>query len=180
MQKLYDWDIGAANKLFAFAGACSLITFYLLMQLSNQLSDRMLTLSSLLTGLVGYLCLTFPLELSVVRFLTGFGLISTAFPMGRASVIALYTKLLPRERQGSGQGIILAIGAIARIVGPFWGVGVVQGAGSGVMTGTAILFGSCAVGFLSMWSRFNTDGNWSKIAGTVESVTRDDPEIVIQ
>lgn len=36
--------------------------------------------------------------------------------------MALYTKILPKEFQGAGQGIILAVGAVARIFGPFWAV----------------------------------------------------------
>lgn len=36
--------------------------------------------------------------------------------------MSLYTKLLPLKLQRAGQGVILAVGAAARIVGPFWAV----------------------------------------------------------
>lgn len=79
---------------------------------------------SLSMGIIGcVLLVSTPMRpLPVWRFLLGFFTISVAFPVGRGTTLSLYTKLLPLKLQGAGQGVILAVGAGARILGPFWAV----------------------------------------------------------
>lgn len=113
-----------ANILFTGAGICALLAFWFVGKASLYVSDKVLTSVSLLIGFVGYMLLvSLPGKtLAVYQFVLGFVFISIAFPVGRACVISLYTKLLPLEKQGTAQGIILAIGAVARIIGPFGAV----------------------------------------------------------
>ena len=134
-----------SNILFTGAGVCALLAFAFVGKASAYFSDRVLTTVSLLIGFVGYMLLvSMPgKNVGVYQFLLGFILISIAFPMGRACVIALYTKLLPLEKQGSAQGVILAVGAVARIVGPFAAVKTFVW-----FAGPLLVFGGTAVFFL--------------------------------
>lgn len=94
-----------------------------------------------------------------------FLLISIAFPLGRASVMSLYTKILPFRMQGSGQGAILAVGALARIIGPFAGVGIFmhEYGGVAVFGGTSVMFAISATlfrfAYTSLWSRLESEPN---------------------
>lgn len=155
VQTFYDWSVLRANTLFTLAGLLSLLAFALLTPLSRCLSDRALTASSVLLGAVGFVILTSVNTLPVARFLAGFALISVAFPMGRATTVGLYTKLLPMRAQGAGQGVLLAAGALARIVGPFCAVrAVVDRNGAPTVFGaTAAAFLTCLVGIIVTYKR---------------------------
>jgi MFS transporter, ceroid-lipofuscinosis neuronal protein 7 len=146
VQAYYGWDVFAANLLFTAGGAVSLGAFGALAALGGRTSDRALAAASLVIGAAGFsLLLSTPgRPLSVARFIAGFLTISVAFPVGRAAVIALYTKLLPRAWQGGGQGVILACGAAARIVGPFWAVRAFS-----LRLGGLVVFGATAGLFLA-------------------------------
>jgi hypothetical protein len=127
VQSYYGWSLFFANLLFTAAGAASLLAFVtigLLSMLEKPPQDRTIAATSLAIGFLGFVLLLSTPEkpLSVPRFLSGFVFISIAFPLGRASVVSLYTKILPAAWQGTGQGVILAVGALARILGPFWAV----------------------------------------------------------
>lgn len=147
VQAYYNWTVLQANLLFTAAGACALASFVAVHVLSKRMTDRALTAWSLVLGAMGYLVLLSTPEqpLSPLRFLNGFILISVAFPVGRATTLSLYTKLLPLKDQGTGQGIILAVGAVARILGPFWAVRafLFQYGGLIVFGATAALFLGC-------------------------------------
>lgn len=56
------------------------------------------------------------------RFIIGFGIISVAFPVGRGVTLSLFSRLIGNHDPGFYMGWILAIGAISRILGPFWAV----------------------------------------------------------
>jgi MFS transporter, ceroid-lipofuscinosis neuronal protein 7 len=127
VESYYDWSLFSANLLFTAAGVASLGAFFVvgvLSRLQTPPQDRDIVVLSLVTGVLGFCLLisTPQHQLSVPRFLAGFMAISIAFPLGRASVVSLYTKILPLAWQGSGQGAILAVGAVARVLGPFWAV----------------------------------------------------------
>ncbi len=73
--------------------------------------------------------------------------------------MSLYTKILPYRYQGGGQGAILAIGAISRILGPFVAVAVfwtdmggwfVFGGSAAVFAVTAIVF---RLSYNDLWTR---------------------------
>lgn len=124
VQAYYNWSVLQANELFTAAGVCALVSFIAVHKLSKRMTDRAMMGWSLSLGALGYVLLvsTPNKPLSQRRFLYGFMAISVAFPVGRATTVSLYTKLLPLKDQGIGQGIILAVGAVARILGPFWAV----------------------------------------------------------
>jgi Major Facilitator Superfamily len=124
VQAYFNWTVFDANLIFTVGGVASLLAFVALALLSSQISDRAVAGVSLAVGAAGFALLLSTPEnpLSIERFVAGFLTISVAFPLGRATVVALYTKLLPLPWQGTGQGVILAVGAVARIIGPFWAV----------------------------------------------------------
>lgn len=154
VQTYYNWTVLQANLLFTASGGCALVSFIGVRMLSKRVSDRALTAWSLGLAAVGYMLLVSTVDspLSVSRFLSGFVVISVAFQVGRATTTSLYTKLLPLKDQGTGQGIILAVGAVARIVAPFWAVRAFL-----FENGGAIVFGATAgvfMGCLALMARF--------------------------
>lgn len=52
----------------------------------------------------------------------GYVLISVGFPVARNLVYIILSKVLGPKRAGIYMGGMLAVGAIARMIGPFWGV----------------------------------------------------------
>lgn len=146
VQAYYSWTVFDANLLFTVGGLASLLAFAALALLADAVSDRAVVGVSLAVGAAGFtLLLSTPARpLPVARFVAGFLTISVAFPLGRATVVALYTKLLPMAWQGAGQGVILAVGALARIVGPFWAVRAFE-----FWLGGLVVFGATASLFLA-------------------------------
>lgn len=166
MQSLFNWSIEEANALFTVAGLVSLAGVAFMVIGTKFLSDRILVLFSLILGMCGYgLLLGGGGHLSQSRFLSGFLLISLAFPVGRAAILSLYTKVLPQKSQGVGQGIILAVGAVARIVGPFWAVRAISSmSGAMLVFGcTALSFAVCAAFVISWYSKLATIGPGSQM-----------------
>ena len=88
------------------------------------MSDYNLVLISSVTGLVGYLILIdyAPRWIEPARFIVGFAVISVTFPFGRGVTLSLFSKLIGNHKAGMYMGWMLAIGAISRIIGPFWAV----------------------------------------------------------
>lgn len=149
IEKLYGWSVFHATMLFTFGSLFALGATIMVLKLSSRFSDRGMVLFSIGLGAVGYASLMYTKEapISKVRFLGGFAVISVVFPIGRAITMALYTKLLPLGGQGTGQGIILAVGAVARIVGPLCAIrALLMEEGGLILFGiTGLLFAVCAV-----------------------------------
>eukprot|EP00171_Calliarthron_tuberculosum_P010959 IDg10959t1 len=102
VEAYYIWDVHEANWLFTGAGVCSLLVFFAVGRLSRVVPDRVFTLISLALGALGYALLV-PQQTAhgilseapdVHRFLFAFAVISVAFPLGRATIMSLYTKIL--------------------------------------------------------------------------------------
>ena len=128
----------------------------------QRVDDRVLLFASLLLGLVGWLAMIPPYDwhalgprradahpMGLPQFGIGFSIVTVCFPFGRGLCLAMVGKLLGDRPQGFWMGLMLALGAIARIVGPFWAV-----AGY-YLCGTLSVFGSCALLFaasaVAMW-----------------------------
>jgi hypothetical protein len=47
-------------------------------------------------------------------------MITVAFPFGRTAVMGCFSKILGPTPQGFWVGVMLAVGAVPRIVGPWW------------------------------------------------------------
>ena len=75
-------------------------------------------------GLIGYLILIDynPRIIEPARFIIGFAIISVTFPFGRGVTLSLFSKLIGNHKAGMYMGWMLAVGAVSRIVGPFWAV----------------------------------------------------------
>jgi len=119
-----DYPETFAYLLFAAAGVLSVLTFICLKYLNKYVSDFNLVLISSILGLVGFLIVIdyTPKIIEPARFIIGFCVISVTFPFGRGVTLSLFSKLIGDHKAGTYMGWMLAIGAISRIIGPFWSV----------------------------------------------------------
>jgi len=122
--KTLDYPESFAYILFACSGFLSLLTFIALKRINDILSDKTFVFISSAMGFIGYLLLIdyVPRIIEPVRFIIGFCIISVAFPLGRGVTLAMFSKIIGKHKAGVYMGYILAVGAISRIVGPFWAV----------------------------------------------------------
>lgn len=163
--KTLDYPESFAYILFTGAGVLSVITFITLKHLNRYISDFNLVLLSCIMGFIGYLIVIDYQDRIIEpwRFIVGFGIISVAFPFGRGVTLSLFSKLIGGHNPGMYMGWILAIGAISRIVGPFWAV-------QSLTIDPKITFGVTAILFLvniilQLVFRKSLDNHWSvKIA----------------
>lgn len=126
----------------------SLISVLVVQALARRFPDGLFLLLSFAMAAIGNGLLA--VMRSSAMFLVGFSLLSVAFPVGRASCVALYTKKLPKHLQHVGQGVLLAVGGVARIVGPFPAALAVDPtrnamATTGVFASAAMALAGCAV-----------------------------------
>lgn len=119
-----DYPESFAYILFAASGVLSLITFLLLKRINNWTSDKNFVLISSIMGFVGYFVLMdfSPRIIEPARFIIGFCIISVTFPLGRGVTLSLFSKIIGKHKAGVYMGYMLAVGAISRIIGPFWSV----------------------------------------------------------
>ena len=145
-QEWFDWDETQANLLFTAAGVANLLCAVVMSVLSGPraaadgrvtqlVSDRALLVASCVLGLVGWLLMVPPsgwsvlfdeaadnADMGLAQFGAAFFLVTVAFPFGRGVCLSMVGKLLGDRPQGAWMGIMFALGAIARIAGPFWAV----------------------------------------------------------
>ena len=175
----FGWTEFEANLLFTAAGIANLLCALVMsvltapknaMSVEQRVSDRVLLFASLAVGLVGWLAMVPPgawgtddgqtdvasRPMSLSQFGLGFSLVTICFPFGRGLCLAMVGKLLGDQPQGFWMGLMLALGAIARIIGPFWAVHGYYLFGSFVVFGSASL--CFVVSMLAMWLL------WSKLA----------------
>lgn len=119
-----DYPESFAYVLFACAGVLSLITFIALKRINEILPDKTFVLISSVMGLIGYLLLIdySPRIIEPARFIIGFCIISITFPLGRGVTLSMFSKIIGRNKAGVYMGYMLAVGAVSRIIGPFWSV----------------------------------------------------------
>uniref|UniRef100_A0A6U4JKV3 Major facilitator superfamily (MFS) profile domain-containing protein n=1 Tax=Phaeomonas parva TaxID=124430 RepID=A0A6U4JKV3_9STRA len=160
---LYDWTPLEVNLLFVGAGLLSLLTSLCVKYLTRVFADSTLLVFSLVVGLAGCVLLVdVPVEepvkgagygnrvhgdqpsLSLWRFLVGFALITVAFPFGRNVTLGVFSNVLGPGPQGLWMGVMLAVGAIPRTLGPFSAIWVLEE----VNWQTYLEFGSCAILFM--------------------------------
>lgn len=138
-----DYPESFAYILFVISGCLSVLTFMALKRINDWLSDYTFVMISSIMGLVGYFILIdfTPGVIEPARFIVGFCIISITFPLGRGVTLAMYAKIIGKHKAGAYMGYMLAVGAISRIIGPFWSV---QSLG----VSPALTFGICALLFL--------------------------------
>ena len=122
--KTLDYSDDFAYYLFAIAGILTLITFFVLKKINGIISDKTLVLASSLFGLIGFsLMIDYsPRKIEPIRYIIGFWFASIAFPFGRGVTLSMYAKIIGNNKAGVYMGSMLAVGAIARCIGPFWAV----------------------------------------------------------
>ena len=138
-----DYPESFAYVLFACSGVLSLITFIFLKKINDILQDKTFVLISSIMGFVGYMLLIdySPRIIEPARFIIGFCLISITFPFGRGVTLSMFSKLIGKHKAGVYMGYMLAVGAISRIIGPFWSV-------QSLTVAPALTFGISAALFL--------------------------------
>jgi hypothetical protein len=121
---LYDFEQYQVNILFIAVGILSLFTSAAVGVISRYVSDRSMLILSLILGLIGSVLLIDDKEnfLPLPRFFLGFGIITVAFPFGRNVTISIFSAVLGEVEQGFYMGLMLAVGAIPRALGPFWAI----------------------------------------------------------
>ena len=146
--KLYDWSPVQINMLFVGAGAISLITSFLVRYISRHVRDQTLLIASIVIGLLGsILQMDIPqIErvLPMHRFILGFSLSTMAFPIGMSVVLGLYSNILAPVNQGRWMGVIFAVSAVPRALGPFLALDTLEA----VDWRTWLEFGLCSLFFL--------------------------------
>ncbi|KAL7456636.1 hypothetical protein ACHAWC_010857 [Mediolabrus comicus] len=126
---LYDWEPVEVNLLFTCAGVMSLITSFSVRLLTRYVEDRVLLVASILIGFVGstfLMDLPFSGDLPPWRFLVGFSMVTIAFPIGRNVVLGIFGNVLGPVNQGRWMGVMIAISAFPRVVGPFIALGLLE------------------------------------------------------
>jgi ceroid-lipofuscinosis MFS transporter 7 len=138
-----DYPESFAYLLFAASGVLSLITFLLLKRITAIMDDTTFVLISSIMGMVGYFLLIdfTPRVIEPVRFIIGFCIISVTFPLGRGVTLSMFSKIIGKHKAGVYMGYMLAVGAISRIIGPFWSV-------QSLSVSPALTFGICSLLFL--------------------------------
>mmetsp|Transcript_28420 Transcript_28420/g.59739 ORF Transcript_28420/g.59739 Transcript_28420/m.59739 type:complete len:577 (+) Transcript_28420:181-1911(+) len=193
VQDWFEWGEVSANLLFVFAGVTNLVCAMLLSYLSAprdynaraseaasrfsgdseadvvfrepRVGDRQLLFVSFVVASAGWLAMIPIGEPKVPQFFVAFTLVTVAFPFGRGLCLAMISKLLGDEPQGGWMGIVFAVGAIARVAGPFWAV-------HGYYTlGSFAVFGS--TGLLCLLSLFALFGLWRRLDPAHETDARD-------
>ena len=121
---LYDFEQYQVNLLFVAVGVLSLLTSTAVGYLSRVFSDRTILVMSILLGLIGSVILIDSADhfLDLSRFFIGFAIITVAFPMGRNVTISIFSAVLGNVEQGFYMGLMLAVGALPRALGPFWAI----------------------------------------------------------
>ena len=139
VQQWFGWEEVAANVLFTGAGVLNLVCAVIMSYMCSprggvqgapqRVPDVVLLVASLCMAPIGWFFLVPPSSfssawpsMSVAQFLLGFSLVTVAFPFGRGVCLSMVGKLLGDRPQGTWMGITFAVGAIARIAGPFWAV----------------------------------------------------------
>lgn len=168
-----DYPESFAYILFACAGVLSVITFIALKYLNKYISDFNLVLLSSVMGLIGYVILIdyTPRIIEPARFIFGFAIISITFPFGRGVTLSLFSKLIGNHNPGMYMGWMLAIGAISRILGPFWAV-------QSLKVDPALTFGVTAVLFLlniicQLLLRGTLKNHWSVLISKSERTSKE-------
>lgn len=122
--------------------------------------DRALLVTSFVLALLGWVLMVPPdgwgvaglPPMGFVQFGLSFSLVTIAFPFGRGVCLSMVGKLLGNQPQGGWMGIMFALGAIARIAGPFWAVTGYSHFGSlAVFGSTAALFGASLATCRVLW-----------------------------
>lgn len=170
-QEWFDWDETEANLLFTAAGVANLLCAIVMSILTGPresadgsivqlVSDRTLLVWSCALGLAGWLLMVPPNgwaalgdKMGLAQFGTSFFLVTIAFPFGRGVCLSMVGKLLGDRPQGAWMGTMFALGAIARIAGPFWAVtGYAYFGSLAVFGSSAALFAAALVATRMLWS----------------------------
>jgi len=171
VQDWFGWDEMGANLLFTAAGVANLLCAVLMSYLAGArvaadgtptqlVGDRALLIASCALALAGWVLLVPPNgwgvdgpPMSLLQFGVSFGLVTVAFPFGRGVCLSMVGKLLGDRPQGAWMGIMFALGAIARIAGPFWAVTGYNYFGAlAVFGSTAALFAASLVTIQVLWT----------------------------
>ena len=136
-----------AYIMFAVSGFLTFWTFMLMKIIDGVFSDTTLAMVGSLMQLFGFILIIdfVPRIIEPIRFIIGYCLICVAFVPGRGICLTLLSKIIGKHKAGNYMGYMLAIGALARSLGPFWAV-------RSLLVSPTITFGGWALLFLiTIW-----------------------------
>lgn len=119
-----NWGVSASYALFSASGVMSILAFSIVHTLGETIDNRKMLLAALFINSVGWI-LMIDFEYHYVNkymLIFGYVLISVGFPVARNLIYIILSKVLGPNRAGIYMGAMLAVGAIARMIGPFWAV----------------------------------------------------------
>ena len=111
--------------------------------IDGMFSDTTLAMAASVMQLLGFVMIIdyVPRVIEPIRFIVGYCFICVAFVPGRGICFTLLFKIICKNKAGNYMGYMLAFGALARGLGPFWAV-------QSLLISPTITFGSCALLFL--------------------------------
>lgn len=120
----FDWEVTASYAIFAGSGVLSIIAFGVIHFIGDKVDERKLALVGLGMGALGWICLIDYQyrQINLGLFFFGYVFISVNFPIARNVVFTMASKIIGPNRAGGYMGWMLAVGAISRMLGPFWAV----------------------------------------------------------
>ena len=149
----FDWDVKGAYLLFAASGLLSVLAFLVIHHTEKFIGDRYLLAIGFASGAVGwFIMLDFETrQIELAPFLIGYALVSVSFPINRNVCFTILSNVLGPNRAGGYMGWMLAIGAISRMLGPYWAIKSLSLSIKACFGGTAVLFFVGLALLVMMW-----------------------------
>jgi MFS family permease len=150
-----NWGVSASYALFSASGVMSIVAFSLVHTLGGTIDNRKMLLAALFINAIGWI-LMIDFKYHTVNpylLILGYILISVGFPVARNLVYIILTKVLGPKRAGIYMGGMLAVGAIARMIGPFWAVNSMLISIKLCFLSTAVLFLVTMLILILSWDR---------------------------
>jgi MFS family permease len=142
---LYGWGVLEIGMFYAAAAATGVLGFVFAITLGKCIPDRVIVLIGNFSMLAGFIVLA-PAPLQMERFIIGVAIVTFGLPIAQALINSLMTKILRKDQQGLGNGMMTSAAAAARIFTPIWSAYLFDYYGTApVFGGGIIMLGSAFV-----------------------------------
>lgn len=128
-ESLMNWNEIQTSVFFMIGAVINIISLILVWRLNNRIPDRWLILFGVCLEFLSIIWLLVSFGsgerkvspiLSVVLFSIGFFSMITSLPFSWVICSSLYSKILPMNIQGFGQGVRRSFESLAAVMGPLW------------------------------------------------------------
>lgn len=126
VETMLNWNEFGTSLFFSGAGVVVICSFIIVSILSRKISDRYLIIVGLCFHLFAYIWMVSTLgnakktRWTLEEFLFGAFMVIIGLPFFIVSSASLYSKLLPVNIQGFGQGVRRSVASLSAIMGPLW------------------------------------------------------------